>query len=153
MSQLSQTMKIVPLLEPKSGSTATQLKSGYVNAGAGHWISFVVPFAAITVGATLTVESAVESTGATVNVPFTYRISAAVGSEGFGAVSKAAADTGAAIAGDDDNKVVIAEVSPSSIYAVNPAASLVRAAITFGAGAGATVGGVQAFIESRYPSA
>src|SRR5512139_2586647 len=104
---------IIHLLEPKD-IAGTGTSSGYMDIKYAHNAAFLVSIGALTTATAadhvdVTVESASATDAAEVAVGFTYRLSGAVGTNTWGAVT-AATSTGVAIASTDDNKMLWIEV-------------------------------------------
>ena len=89
---------IVPLLAPVAGTTGT-LTSPYMDLKNAHKASFLILFGVVTSTTAanylaITVQGATIETGTEVAVDFRYRLSGAVGTNTWGAVTTAAAATG-----------------------------------------------------------
>lgn len=119
MIRFAEGLKVLPVLAPVANSTSEG--TDYVDLDGSHWITFLVQFGAMTSDSTDTVTVTVEcSTAASSNateiqVPFKYRLSAAVGTDTMGAITAAAAATGAVVDAEDDNKLLIVDVDPAAI--------------------------------------
>jgi len=110
--------QIIPLISPVD-ITNTDVNSPFVKVSNAHWLRFLVPFGTIT-GDTCTVtvaESTANSTsgGATeVAVPFTYRLSGAVGVDTWGAVTTADSG-GLLVTASDDDKILAIDIDPRTL--------------------------------------
>ena len=114
---------IVPLVAPVAGTTGT-ITSPYVDLRNAQKFSFLIAFGAITsTTATdhmlITVEAATAETGTEAQVDFRVRLSGAVGTNTWGAVTTVAAATGyAGLTGAaGDNTALWVEVDPDALAA------------------------------------
>lgn len=114
--QFAEKYNVYPVLAP-ADIVATGTGTQYVDMKLVQWASFYVQFGAVTTGTlTVTVEaSTAGSSNATeVSVPFRYRLSSAVATNAWGAIT-AATTTGASVATDADNKALLVDVDPASL--------------------------------------
>ena len=162
MFRFAEKFKFVPLSAPVAYTSDTAaIASSYVKIDQAHWLSFVFPLGNATSDSTdtitLTVEcsTAAASNATEVQVPFRYRISNAIDTNGWAAIGTATASDGLALTAADDNKLVLVEVDPAEAVAAHTAtdAKFVRLVATFAQGDGqiGVVGGIHAVLEPRYP--
>ena len=109
-----------PLLAPVDiASTATV--SPWMDLLGAQKAAFLIQFGAVTSASAtdefvITIASATVETGTQTAIDFRYRISAAVGTNTWGAVTTVAAATGLGIGADDsDNMTVFIEIDPDAI--------------------------------------
>src|SRR5512137_596768 len=154
MVKFGEDIQVVPLLA--SVATTTPLGSAFVELTNAHSCTFYV-LATTDTTTTITVEccSANATSGATLDqIGFKYRLSGAMGSDSWGAIT-AGTTAGAALTGtgggtyamliDLDPAVVAATLGQEYIYA--------RVAIAAGSNYSAATRTVTAFIKPRYGSA
>lgn len=114
-------MNIMPLLAPQD-IAATATVSAHVHLDVVNWVTFVVPFGAITstdsTGAVIvTVHCSTAATTASATaLAFSYRLSGAAGANTMGAIT-AATSAGASVGQGDDNKILVIDVDPAAIPA------------------------------------
>jgi hypothetical protein len=155
--RFAQALNTLPLISPQD-TAATALASPFVKLGGSHGGTLFVHFGAITATSAdqailVTLEAAtVGVSGGEAAVGFSYRLSGAVESNTWGAIT-AATTTGASIATDDDNKMLAIDINPSELLAQKADATYVRVVVT--PDAGGTVSLVSAFVqlEPRYSQA
>jgi hypothetical protein len=161
MFRFAEKYNVIPLLAPAAYTSDTAiLQSSYVRIDQAHALSFVVPIGNMTSDSTDTITFTVQcSTAGASNateaaVPFRYRLSNAIDTGGWGAITSVAA-TGVALTAAEDNKILLIEVDPAEAVATQgqPDAKFVRLVATFAQGDGqiGVLGGVQAVLEPRYP--
>jgi len=158
MIRFVEPLKVLPVRAP-AASTAARA-SEYIDMENVHWLSFHVLFGAMTSDSTdtitLTVEAstAASSNATEIQVPFQYRLSAAIATDSMGAITSAAAATGVAIDAEDDNKLLCIEVDPSAIPGLTSYTDhkYCRLVLTPSADiATAYSVGAVAYMENRYP--
>lgn len=112
---MSQEFNIFPVLAPVDTNN-TAVGTDVVDAGDNHWLTFCLQLGNLAGDATLTVEQCDNTTPSTAAaIAFSYRKSAAVGTNTLGALT-ASASTGITLANaTDDNKMVIVEIDPSQL--------------------------------------
>lgn len=158
MSKLrfAEGLKVQPIKAP-SDIVATATATSYIDLNKVNWATFLVSFGALTTTDTtgeivITVEaSTAGSSNATEGaIAFEYRVSGAVDTDNMGDRTAATA-SGAAISESKDNTVVIVDVDPAVVAASGADRRYVRLVITPTADLTATVVGVIAVLEPRYP--
>lgn len=137
---------IIPVLYPHDiVSTATNTTHIKVT---GSRVAFLVQFGTIT-GDSVDVtveESTAAATGGAEAIPFRYRLSGAVATDTWGAVTSADS-TGVAITADDDNKILLIDIDPSTM---SEDCNYLSVLISPDTSASAVEVGVIALQESRY---
>lgn len=146
---------MVPLLAPQDVTNAETFTS-YMDLKYAHTAAFIVHFGAITSATTadsilITVECASVETGTEVAVDFDYRISGALGTNTWGAVT-AATSAGFSILNAVDNVIVWIEIDPSKIVADTAItdARYARVSLSSPADMTATLVGVIGMTDARY---
>lgn len=155
-TQLGLYQNIMPLLAPDD-RTATATATPYVDLKTVHQITFLVYYGALTGASTgdvvtVTVEcsSASASSSSEAAVAFNYRLSAATGTNTWGAVT-AATTSGVTLAEDaDDNKMLLIEIDPAAILATKSDARYIRVVLTPAGSYSESTGAVLALINPRY---
>jgi hypothetical protein len=150
-------LKVLPILAPVADSTS--VATSYVDLDTAQWASFLVQFGAMTSDSTDTVTITVEcstesdSNATEIQVPFKYRLSAAVDTDTMGAITSAAAATGAVVTAADDNKLLIVDVDPASLPSLTGYTDhrFLRLVLTKSAGLATNIIDVIAVLEPRYP--
>ena len=146
---------VVPLIAPQDITTAATA-TPWVAMGKQLHATFLIPFGSITAASadqaiTVTVEAAnAAAEGSEAAIAFTYRLSAAVGANTWGAIT-ASTTAGMSIATTDDNKILAIDINPAALDSALADASHVRVVITPDAGATATLVSALAVLEPRYP--
>jgi hypothetical protein len=109
----------IPLLAP-ADITGTATRSAYMDLKGANRAAFLVCFGALTGTSTdtevVTVEAATAVTGTEAAVAFSYRLSGAVGTNTWGAIT-AVASTGVALTVSDDDKLLWIEIDPGAMAA------------------------------------
>lgn len=144
---------IVPILAPQDITNA-ETACSFVNVKNAQRLAFMVFFGALTTATAtdtvvVTVECATADGAAEEAIPFNYRLSGALGTNTWGAVTTAASG-GATIASTDDNTILWIEVDLSTVTAENEDAYLVRPFLSTPADMAATLVSAVAIIEPRY---
>lgn len=149
-------LKILPILAP-ADIVATATATQYVDLDKINWATFVVSLGNVastdsTGEVVITVEASTAGTSNATEgaIAFQYRLSAAVATDTMGAITSATA-SGAAINNTADNVVVVIDVDPAVVAASAADRRFVRLVITPTSEITATVVGVNAFLEPRYP--
>jgi hypothetical protein len=155
--KFAEGLHVLPVLAPLADSTS--VGTDYLNIENAQWITYLVQFGAMTSDSTDTVTVTVEcstdsSSGANeISVPFYYRLSAAVGTDTSGTITKATA-SGVAVTATDDNKLLIIDIDPAEIAATTgftDAHIYNRLWLSKNAELATNTIGVIAAIEPRYP--
>lgn len=109
----------VPLLAPQD-ITGTITASVYMPLKGANRAGFLIAFGAITGTSTdtevVTVEAAAGEDGTEAAIAFSYRLSGAVDTGGWGAITTVA-NTGVALTVSDDNKLMWIEINPDAMAA------------------------------------
>ena len=149
---------IVPLKAPVD-SAGTAFATPYVNLSNALHCTFIAYFGVVTsasadqsVIVTLEASTSTTSNATEVALPFKYRKSGATGANSWGAVTQATA-AGAAIATDDDGKMIAIDVDPAAIEAAHGQrdAKYVRLVMGIDAGGTVTLNSVLAILDPAYP--
>ena len=158
MARYAEKLHIVPVFSPAGTTTFLSYAVGLENS---HWVTFLVNLGVmtsdssdvgtVTVIATNTLGNTTDDQD--VAVPFTYRLSGAMGTdEDWGDITAATA-SGMTFNATDDGKSIVIDVDPASIPALHSTAKGVRIAVD-GDGLITQEGiAVNAFVEDRYPQA
>lgn len=134
MNPFAMYENIVPLLEPQDiASNATA--SSYMDLKTANRAAFLVAFGAITSATAtdrevVTVEAATAPDGAEVAIAFSYRLSGALGTNTWGAITAAEATGVALDPAADDNKLMWIEIDPAAVHSAKADASYVRVKLT-----------------------
>jgi len=144
---------IFPLLVPED-RTATATATPYVDIKTVNSLAFLVYYGALTGASTgdavtMTVEcsSASASSASEVAIAFKYRLSAATGTNTWGAVTDATSSGVTMAENADDNKALLIEVDPAVVAAAKSDARYVRLVLTPAGSYSASTGAVIAFID------
>jgi hypothetical protein len=140
---------IAPVAITESAVNGCDLALKYAN-----WVSFLVQWGVFTSDATDTITITVEtstgtSTAATdVAIPFTYRLSAAVGTDTWGAATTCST-AGLAITATQDSMMLLIDVNPDSIPGEDSDADYIRVVVTPTTGVSTVISAIAAF-EPKY---
>ena len=159
MIKFQEKLQVFPVLAPAditTSATGTQ----YVDLKGAHWCTFIVNFGAITgdttavndtVGVTVEASTAGSSNATEAGIPFSYRLSSAVGTYSHGAITAATSD-GAQVGPANDNKTLFVDVDPAALPS-NPGADyrFVRLVLTPGSATTSLIVDCQVALEPRYP--
>lgn len=155
MIRFGEKLQVVPILAPQD-ITETATATSFVNIQKAHWITFLLQFGTITgdsidVKPEVSIENA--DSGTEANVKFRYRLSSAIGTDSWGAITDVAAGSTVGIAAGDDNKLLLIDVDPADVSAALSNADNVRLLITPGSsGVTACLVSAIAVLEPRYPA-
>ncbi len=151
---------IVPLKAPLD-SAGTAYATPYVDLKNALHCTFIAYFGNIAAASAdqsviVTVEASTSTTSnaTEVAIPFKYRKSGATGANSWGAITTVSTGaTGAAIATDDDNKMVIIDIDSAAIEAAHGQrdARFVRLVMGVDVGGTATLNTVWAVLDPSYP--
>jgi hypothetical protein len=149
-------LKVLPVVTPANKTSAT-VESAFIDLKTVNWITYVVHVGTSTGSAssdvlTFTVVSSTASTtnATQTNIPFDYRLSAALGTDLLGAIVAAPAAGYEVLQSAFDDFVLVIDVDPAEIVALDTDALFVQLAIT-PSGSAANTLGVIAYCEPRYP--
>lgn len=112
-------LQVLPVLAPLADSTS--VGTDYVDIENAQWITYLVQFGAMTsdstdiITVTVEVSTDTSSNATELQVPFNYRLSAAVGTDTPGTITAVAAATGVPVTAADDNKLLLIDVDPAAI--------------------------------------
>ena len=147
-------MNVIPVLAPQN-ITTTATWTAYVDLDLAHWVTFVVNYGSLSsAGATcddlnLTVVcSSLASTASTTAIDFKYRLSAAVATNSWGAITAGTSD-GITVGPAADNMSLVVDVDPATVWAKSSVKRFVAIAMT--AASTATFVAATAFVEPRFP--
>lgn len=141
-------LKPVPLA---AAYNTTSTASSFVDVKNSHWLTFGVNWGAVDTAVTITVEECTSNStsgGATeVAIPFRYRLSGAIGSDSWGAITTSDSSGLALVASTNDNQMMLIDIDPS---ALDDGYNYVR--VKVGTASNGTLPlTVTAFLEPRYP--
>lgn len=146
-------LNVVPVLAPVDQGAAGTDVSSYVDLRRANWLTFLVMLGAMTSDASDTVTFVVDCStdGSTTGAAcaFKYRLSAAVGTNTWGAITDSTSDGAAIVGATDDNKSILIDVDPAVVRAAKTGANWARLEAT-------NVGPISlisvcAFTETMYP--
>lgn len=149
-------VNVIPALAPQN-IVATATATQYVDLNFAHGVDFFVQFGALTSDSTDTVTVTLEanavgdtssSDNSEIVLGYQYRVSSALGTNSWGAITTATSD-GAAITATDDNKVLYLHVDPSAVANAG-AYRFVRLVATPNAEMASCNLSVMAFVDPRY---
>jgi len=149
---LEQKLRAVTVKAPIAIANGTAVYSSPINAGKCSQVEFVISFGAI-VGDTMVI-TVLEQTTATVSggtaVPFRYRLSAAAGTDTWGAVTVVSTGaTGVTLTNStNDNMTLVIDINPAELDDGYP---YIGICFDGGASTSATVVGAIALCEPKYP--
>jgi hypothetical protein len=154
--RFAEGLKVLPVLAPIAFTTSA-IDTEPVDMNENHWVTFLCNFGAMTSDSTDTVTvtvicSSVETSATGDEVPFSYRLSAAVDTDSMGAITAGTTD-GVVVTAEDDAKVLIVDVNPSvcAHYNGRTDGRWVWLKLTPSADVASGIVGVIAVGESRYP--
>jgi hypothetical protein len=152
-ARYAQKLHIRQVLSP-ADITETATGTQFVNMENAHWITFAVAFGTITgdsVTVTVEVSTGTSTAAGDTVIPAQYRLSGAVAADSWGAVT-ALTTAGVIIGASDDDKLLLIDVDPATIPALDADATYIRCLITPGS-TSVTALEVQAnvMLEPRYP--
>ena len=154
MIRFGSEIQVVPVLAPVD-TAGNALGTAFVNISKAHWITFHLSFGVIT-DDTLAVKPEVSiqnaDSGTEADVKFRYRLSGAVGSDSWGAITDVAAGSTITVAGTADGASYLIDVDPADVTNALANADNVRLLITPGASSTVCLLGAVAFLEPRYPA-
>jgi hypothetical protein len=152
--RFGQGLNVIPVLEPKN-IAATGTWTGSVDLDLVNWVTFVAQLGAISsAGAscadvTLTVVcTSLASTASATEIAFQYRLSAAVATNSWGAVTAGTSD-GVAFGPAIDNMAIMVDVDPAVVAAKAAVKRFVS--LKFTPTSTITNVAVVAYAEPRYP--
>jgi hypothetical protein len=155
-AKFAEKLQIVPLYYPQVSTATGGVESASVALKNVQWLTFMVYWGAMTSDSTDTMTIGVEtstaagSTTSAVAIPFTYRLSAAVGDDNWGDATTCAA-TGYSVNATQDGMTLLIDVDPASIPALDSDALYANVFITPVNLVTNYAIGVHALIEPRYP--
>jgi hypothetical protein len=155
MIRYAEKLQIVPLFQPQA-STVVDLETAHMKIKNAQWISFLCIWSSLTSDSTdlvnvMVYTSTAATTTSAVAQPFKYRLSSAVGDDLWGTITSATAAAGVNITATDDNKLLLIDVDPAPLLALDSDAEYAHLLIN---GVGAVTNptfGVVGFMEPRYP--
>jgi len=148
---------ILPVLAPVSATTGA-VRSAFIDLNLAHWATFLVSFNTFTTGAgatcddiTITVEgSSIASSAGATAIPFTYRLSNAVATAGWGAITDNTGNGATIVSSDLLTAAVLIDVDPANVLALGEAHRWVGVCMVPTTTL-AHIASVTAFLEPRYP--
>lgn len=152
--RFGEKIQVVPLYAPIE--TTESKVTACVALENAQWVTFLVMTGAIATDSDdqyeITVKSAAtNSTGAAdVAIPFKYRLSSAVGTDAWGAITSATSTGFILEASTDGNKAVLIDVDPASVPALDADGLYLYVDIATTTMVSGPVA-VSAYIEPRYP--
>lgn len=153
--RFTEKVQIVPLIAPESATDQSN-ESAFVALKNAQWVSFLLQVGTLATdsGDSMTVTvvtGATNSTGAAdTAIPFKYRLSSAVGTDSWGAITEGTTAGVSLEATTDNSKAMLIDVDPASIPALDADALYVYLNLATTTLTGGYISAV-AFIEPRYP--
>ena len=145
------------LLKAPVDTAATGLASNFVDMKNALWARFFVAFGVITatsadqaVIVTLELATGAASTSA-VQLGANYRLSGAVGTDTWGAITAFTGAAGVSIATTDDNKLLAIDVDPHALEAALTHGRYINVIVTPDAGATVTLAAIWVEQDVNYP--
>ena len=145
----------LPVLAPVAFTTSA-LDTERVDMSLNHWATFLVDFGLMTSDSTDTVTVTVKCSSVDTSATgeelatFTYRLSSAVGTDDMGAITAGSSD-GVVVTAEDDSKLLIIDVDPTTIPAKKSDGRFVYLVLTPSAQMASGVVSVVAVLDPRYP--
>ena len=147
-------IKVIPVLAPKN-IAATLTETAYVDLDLVNWVTFVANIGALSSAGgtcddvTITVvTSSLASTASTTGISFQYRLSSAIGTDAWGAITAGTSD-GVAVDYSADNASMIIDLDPVVAHAKSSVKRFV--AVTFTPASTSSFVSCNALVEPRYP--
>jgi hypothetical protein len=156
-NNFGQYLNIYPLLSPVD-TTSSAVNSAFVDLAGSNNARIYVFFGSVTAASTddvvtVTVEAATTTASASeIAIGYSYRLSGAVGTNTWGAITAVGA-TGMEIGLSDDDKILLIELDPAVVQATEDGSRYVRVTITPTAGVSAAEIAVWAELDPQYKSA
>lgn len=147
--------KIVPLRSPVD-SAATAGATNFVDLKNALWARFFVFFGNIAAASAdqavvVTLEAATAAaSGSEVAIAGSYRLSGAVATDSWGAIT-AFTTSGISVGTTDDNKLLAIDINPAALEGALADARFVRVVITPDAGGSATLNAAWVELDPAYP--
>jgi hypothetical protein len=147
-----QGLSVMPVLAPVDQGNAGTDNTAYVDVGDAAWCTFLVMMGNMTSDASDTVSFLVDAStdGSTTGeaIAYKYRLSSAIATNTWGAITAGSSDGTAIVTAADDGKAILIDVDPAVVAAAKDGARWVRLDIT-------NIGpisliGVCAFLEHRF---
>jgi len=155
MIRYAEKLQPVYLYLPQA-STVADLETAHMKIKNAHWASFLCFWSSLTSDSTdicniKVYSSSDASTTNAVSQPFKYRLSSALATDSWGAITSATAAAGVSIDGADDNKMLLIDIDPSVIVKNDEDAEYVHLLIDGSLIITNPTFGVLGFLEPRYP--
>ncbi len=143
----AQNLHIVPVYAPQDVGTA-DINTTHVSVSQALHITFAVQFGNLTNDSkVITVEeSSAASTASAEAIPFTYRLSGAVATDTWGAVTTADSTGVDMVHATGDNKLLLIDVDPATLTIGDSYLS-----VRISSAGGECFAGVVAYLTPRYP--
>ena len=145
--QFGQQLNIIPVYAPQDVGTA-DVNTTHINVSNAHHITFAVQFGSLTNDSkVITVEeSSAATTVSAEAIPFKYRLSGAVATDTWGAVTTTDSTGLDMVHASDDNKLLLIDVDLSTLSAGDNYLS-----VRISSAGGECFAGVVAYLAPRYP--
>ena len=155
MIRYAEKLQPVYLYLPQA-STVADAETAHMKIKNAHWASFLCFWSSLTSDSTdianiKVYSSTAASTTGAVSQPFKYRLSSALATDTWGAITSATAAAGVNIDGADDNKMLLIDVDPATILALDSDAEFLHLLIDGSLIITNPTFGVLGFLEPRYP--
>ena len=150
--RFGQGINVFPVLAPVDQGAAGTDVSAYVDLSDAAWVTFLVNMGNMTSDATDTVSFIVDCStdGSTTgeSCAFKYRLSSAIATNTWGAITDATSDGAAIVTATDDGKAILIDVDPATVAAAKDGARWCRIEAT-------NIGPISlicinAFVEHKY---
>jgi hypothetical protein len=148
LGNFDERVHFIPLISPVDTAAVTKT-TDEVDAGEAQWLQFYVFFGTITDDTVVvTVEKCTTTAGAgNTPIAFSYRYSAAAGTDTMGAIA-AATTAGVTVPVNADDKCLIIDINPADVASGGP---YVRVVADPGSSASAVEIAIWAMVWPRYP--
>lgn len=144
--RFGQDIHVIPVYAPQDVGTA-DVNTTHINVSRTHHITFAVQFGNLTNDSkVITVEeSSAATTVSAEAIPFTYRLSGAVATDTWGAVTTTDSTGVDMVHASDDNKLLLIDVDPATLSDGDNYLS-----VRISSAGGECYAGVVAYLQTRY---
>ena len=155
--KFAEGLNILPVLKPHDLVAATH-RTSFIDLDLANWVSFLVNFGDVTTGAGATCDSVVITVEATsiassagaIKIPFKYRLSNAIATGGWGAITAGTSDGVELSCSDIGSVSMLIDVDPAVFPALGATYRWIGVCLVPSSTTALNCG-AQAFLETRYP--
>jgi len=149
--KFGEDIQVIPALAPVAFTNSCAC-SQFVDLNMANWVSFIVDFGLTSATqVTVSVEaSSIGSSASATKIGFDYRLSSAVATQGWGAITDGTTAGVAILAANANNASVLIDVDPAEVQLLGEQHRWVGVRLTPTSSRLVTAG-VTAFIQPRYP--